>query len=346
MKITVIIPTFNRETLLTRTLLSICKQDTKLEYEVIVIDNGSKDGTRSICDQFNARLKNFVYQYDSNHGLLTGRHKGIEISRGEILCFLGDDVDLNPFYLQSVHELFAKYDHIKLATGPCLPYFEVDPPHWLRYFWERSAEGKYCSWLSLLDFGKEERVIDPNFVSGLNFCIRKATVLELGGFHPDSMPKIIQHYQGDGETGLTRKAVKSNCSALYAPGLALHHYVSEDRLTLSYFKKMAYYEGVSKSFSNLRSEFSTSKKTDVSYINKVKSFLWPYYYILTNVSAVIKRSIEPKEIKKMKAELYHDESEGYAFHQQHFYENEEVKNWVLKENYWNVEIHALDMTSR
>jgi glycosyltransferase involved in cell wall biosynthesis len=334
MKISFIIPTLNRDKLLDRTLLSIHKQQTKREFEVIVIDNGSTDSTKAVCDQYLPKIENLVYHYDSTPGLLSGRHKGTEISKNEILCFLDDDVELNKNYVENLYLLFTQNNHIKLATGPCLPQYEVTPPDWLNYFWDKTPNGSFCHWLSLLDLGNNEKTVHPNFVWGLNFCIRKEVLLELNGFHPDCVPSALQKYQGDGETGLTMKAADQNYIAVYHPGLSLKHYVSKERLTVEYFKKRAFYEGVSKSFTNLRTLSLKPDHQKNSFTKKIKDILWPYYYRIINFRQILSTPREPNEIKEMRSMLNKCEIEGYKFHQKHFTEDETVRNWVNKSHFW------------
>ncbi len=85
----IIIPTRNRAKELLATLQSICKQTTLANAEIIIIDNGSTDDTAQIVEDFRTQLP-MVYDYNDIPGLLTGRHRGAEISKGEILCFLDD----------------------------------------------------------------------------------------------------------------------------------------------------------------------------------------------------------------------------------------------------------------
>ena len=60
--ISVVIPTYNRASSLRSTLESISKQScNEDELEIIVIDNGSTDGTKDICTKYASVLKNFIY---------------------------------------------------------------------------------------------------------------------------------------------------------------------------------------------------------------------------------------------------------------------------------------------
>ena len=65
MQLSVIIPTKNRDFLLEKVLKSICNQTLEQEkFEVIVVDNGSTDDTKSIAIKFEEKIKNLQYFYD------------------------------------------------------------------------------------------------------------------------------------------------------------------------------------------------------------------------------------------------------------------------------------------
>lgn len=330
-----IIPTRNRAKELTATLKSISIQQRLAEIEVIVIDNGSTDSTKQVVADYQNQIPNLVYEYNDIPGLLTGRHRGAEMAQTNILCFLDDDVELNPNYTSALIDLFQSDASIQLATGPCLPNYEVSPPEWLSYLWDDVAEGKYCAWLSLLDFGQTRRDIDPNFVWGLNFCIRKNILLELGGFHPDCIPDHLQQYQGDGETGLTLKAIEKKYRAVYEPGLALKHYVPKERLVEKYYHKRAYYQGVCNSYTHLRKQQYQSALLKKSKLKKLRDKLHPYYSWIKKIYQKDEPAILPPQIAELMTEIGKSGKRGYEFHQKHFNEDEKVREWVLKENYWD-----------
>lgn len=333
--ISIIIPTFNRGNQLTSTLSSLAKQDWNIPAEVIVVDNGSTDDTKTVVEQFEKQIPNLIYRYDAMPGLLTGRHHGAAIARGEILCFLDDDVILNQEYLKNLAETFLNDKNLHLATGPCLPNYEDEPPQWLAHFWQQRHAGQYCGWLSLLDFGNSEIEIDPNFVWGLNFCIRKKTLIDLGGFHPDCIPDRLQQYQGDGETGLTLKAIEKGLKAKYIPGLMLYHHVSKQRLTMEYFKKRAFYQGVCNSYTELRKQPSKTSIKPTSFRNCIHQ----YYRWIKRLLVVqpTNKNISP-EIKAIIDNLATAEKSGYHFHQTHFSRKAEVRKWVLKNDYWDYQL--------
>lgn len=337
----IIIPTLNRSKELSAALESLKKQTYLLNIEIIIIDNGSVDNTIEIVKSYEKYLP-IIYEYNNVPGLLTGRHKGSEIANGEILCFLDDDVELNPQYIHHLVSSFVNDPSILIATGPSLPNYEIDPPKWLANFWERMTTGEHCGWLSLLDFGSQNFEIDPGFVWGLNFCIRRDTFIDLGGFHPDCVPESLQMFQGNGETGLTMKATAKGINATYLSGLMLKHYVPASRLTIAYFKKRAFYQGVCDSFTDLRNTHFS--KQNNSKFKNFRNSLHPYYkWIKKNKDKTTEQTnlVERKVIgenAKLISSLNNCKKAGYKFHQDHFKNNKAVRNWVLKENYWDYKL--------
>ncbi|MCZ2223451.1 MAG: glycosyltransferase family 2 protein [Chitinophagales bacterium] len=213
MLISIIIPTFNRADQLNRTLFSLVELKTpKHLFEIIIVDNGSTDKTKEVIEKYINQNKGFTikYFYDDIPGLLTGRHRGAKEAKGEILTFIDDDILVSETWLNTIYSVMSSRVDIGFLTGPNLPLYESYPPTWLNYFWSNHQYGKTCGWLSLLDFGNEIKEISPNYVWGLNFTVRKNVFQQLGGFHPDNISKEFQHFQGDGETGLTLKAIEQS----------------------------------------------------------------------------------------------------------------------------------------
>jgi glucosyl-dolichyl phosphate glucuronosyltransferase len=328
--ISIIIPTFNRFELLKNSIESILKHNSNFAlYEILVVDNGSKDRTKNAVEDIqksNPKLP-LHYFYDEIPGLLTGRHRGYKEAKGEILTFIDDDVEVSETWLDGIIDCMNSRPEIALLTGPCLPKYEIAPPAWLDYFWTNDQNGFHCGWLSLLDFGTEEKEIDPLFVWGLNFTIRREVFEKLKGFNPDNVPKFMQEFQGDGETGLTLKAKNNNLKALYSPKVGLFHVVSKGRLTLEYFEQRAFYQGVANSFTELKNKcFHFDETRKISLFTKIKR------KIKKTIGLPNQKSL-PLDIIEMKTKLSFKEQEGFQFHQDVYIQNPEVKKWVNKENY-------------
>ena len=88
-KVSIIVPTFNRATVLKKTIDSILSQ-TFTDYELIIISNGSTDNTSEIVDAYkNSKIK-FFYQQGSGSPA-SPRNQGIRIAKGEYIAFCDDD---------------------------------------------------------------------------------------------------------------------------------------------------------------------------------------------------------------------------------------------------------------
>src|SRR6266852_4114083 len=92
MKISVIIPTFNRRDVITRTLPTLFNQDfPKNEYEVIVVIDGAIDDTAEMLQRF-APTCAFRFCEQPNQGQAVAKNAAADLARGELLLFLDDDL--------------------------------------------------------------------------------------------------------------------------------------------------------------------------------------------------------------------------------------------------------------
>jgi peptidoglycan/xylan/chitin deacetylase (PgdA/CDA1 family)/glycosyltransferase involved in cell wall biosynthesis len=100
MKLSVIIPTRNRRALLARTLPSVLGQDVAHdEYEVLVVSDGSTDGTVEFVREFKTQVDLRVL--DRPHrGIAASQNAGIEAARGELVLVLDDDMVCEPGILR------------------------------------------------------------------------------------------------------------------------------------------------------------------------------------------------------------------------------------------------------
>jgi len=96
-QVSVVIPTLNRAKWLGRAIQSVLDQ-THPVHEIIVVDDGSNDGTRDmVCDNFSERVK---YYFQENHGVSHARNTGIQKAGGNWIAFLDSDDQWLPDKLQ------------------------------------------------------------------------------------------------------------------------------------------------------------------------------------------------------------------------------------------------------
>ena len=99
--ISLIIPVYNVEKYLRRTLESVENQTFK-NFEVIIVNDGSTDGSLEIIQEFVNKHDNFILVDQENSGVGMARNAGIRVSRGIYIAFLDSDDFLEPNYLKKL----------------------------------------------------------------------------------------------------------------------------------------------------------------------------------------------------------------------------------------------------
>ena len=94
--VSVIVPVYNAKQYMKRCLDSLANQTLK-EIEVLLIDDGSTDGSEMLCDEYGEKYSNFRVFHTINSGVSSARNLGIEKARGEYIAFVDadDTVDLD-----------------------------------------------------------------------------------------------------------------------------------------------------------------------------------------------------------------------------------------------------------
>jgi glucosyl-dolichyl phosphate glucuronosyltransferase len=291
-------------------------------YEIIVVDNASSDDTRKAVEEAAARWTNLCirYFYEPTPGLLSARHRGVHESRGNLCAFVDDDVQVGNEWLNGLKDAFRD-PAVVLVGGPSRPVFECAPPEWLDTFYDESPSGMACSWLSLFDGGDQVKQIHPNYVWGLNFTIRKESLFDLGGFHPDLFRKPLQRFQGDGETGLACAVASAGLKTLYHPIVVVHHSIPAPRLTVGYFEQRAFYQGVCDSYSRIRAKGRAGRYWTASR-SQIKQMIQTIAKGLTG-----KNTVHYRAMKAYNA--------GFNFHQEEVRRDLDLLEWVLRRDYWD-----------
>lgn len=105
-KVSVIVPCYNVEDYIDKCLLSLCNQSLK-DIEIIAIDDGSKDNTGSILDDYAKKYSNLKVIHKDNGGVSAARNGALKIASGEYIGFLDSDDWVN------VHMFKKMYEHAK-----------------------------------------------------------------------------------------------------------------------------------------------------------------------------------------------------------------------------------------
>ncbi len=109
MKLSIIVPVYNAEKWLRRCVVSLLNQDIdKSEYEILLIDDGSKDGSLAIAHQLATEASNIRVFTQPNAGPGAARNRGIDNATGDYLMFVDADDDLKPNSLNEVLTMSIK----------------------------------------------------------------------------------------------------------------------------------------------------------------------------------------------------------------------------------------------
>lgn len=101
MLVSVIIPVYNGEKYIRECLNSVLNQ-TINDYEVIVINDGSNDGTQLICEEFNNKFINVRVFHFVNRGVSAARNIGIKKAKGDYVVFVDADDSVHEKYLEKL----------------------------------------------------------------------------------------------------------------------------------------------------------------------------------------------------------------------------------------------------
>jgi glycosyltransferase involved in cell wall biosynthesis len=165
-RVTVVIPTYQRRELAQRAVESVLSQSFQ-DFEVIVVDDGSTDGTEEGLSGLDDRIH---YVRQENRGVERARNAALEQARGSIVAFLDDDDRWLADHLAAVVEVFERQPECVLVTT--------------------------CPWYAITGRDRPEaaRVVHPLprlFVwgeVGWPSCVaaRRDALLEIGGFDPEA----------------------------------------------------------------------------------------------------------------------------------------------------------------
>lgn len=319
------------------------------KWEVLVVDNGSTDDTKTVADQFKTLIKQLRYFYVDVPGLHIGRHVGYQEAKGQILVYVDDDIEALPTWLESISSSFEDPETF-LVGGKCLPKYEVDPPNWICDMWSPNDVGeRILGYLSLIDLGEDLKPISPYYVFGCNFSIRRSVLLEAKGFHPDGMPQDLIYFRGDGESYISRFIQEKNYKAIYHPLASVYHCVPSSRMTLDYFCLRAHNQGISDSYTTIRRQGSLAppvvqpvKPPETQLQKLYRCAKSPLHHGLNWTRRLLTKPVPPTpmpeedpEITKIRQAISAAYRSGYAFHQDAVRDIPGLLDWVLQEDYWD-----------
>jgi GT2 family glycosyltransferase len=229
--VSIVVPTRNRADDLRGALgalLGIRAQTA--EVELIVVDNGSTDGTWQILQTTAAREPGVQVLREPRTGVSYARNTGIARAHGSIIAFTDDDIRVTPNWIDAIVAAFDAYRDALVVGGRVLPAWPAPPPRWLR----RESWGP----LAIVDYGPDPIVVDnsrPLCLIGANVAMRASAFDRVGLFSP-AFPR------GQDQEWLER-LFRCGGFGVYVPEIAVSSPIAAERLTKEYHRAWHYRRG-------------------------------------------------------------------------------------------------------
>jgi len=208
----VVIVTWNRRDFLRASLASLARQKG-VEFETIVVDNGSGDASADMAEvEFGARvIRNAV-----NRGFCAANNQGIAAARGEFVALLNNDAEAEPGWLAALDRACRRAPDIGMAASKILVWEDprrIDKAGHLIYP-DGQNKGRGSGALDTGQFDREEEVLWPD---GCAAMYRKQMLDAIGGFDEDFFA-----YGDDAELGLRARIAGWKC--IYTPEAVVRHH--------------------------------------------------------------------------------------------------------------------------
>jgi glycosyltransferase involved in cell wall biosynthesis len=237
--LSVAICTYNRCDSLAETLTSLraLLVPNDVHWEIVVVDNNSKDLTKQVVEEFARTAPTTTrYLFEPTPGLSHARNKAVRETTGELLLFTDDDVILEPDWLQTTIDTFRDYD-ADCVGGKVLPVWLAPRPTWLG--------DRLLNVLAMLDYGDQVielgRNGDDRCLYGANFAFRRAPLNAAGAFNVDLGRK--GNFGAGEDKEIQERLRDAGGRVVYEPRSVVGHKVDASRLKKTYFRRWYYSAG-------------------------------------------------------------------------------------------------------
>ena len=174
MRFSIIIPVYNRPQEVDELLESLCAQTLK-DFEVVVVEDGSKEKCDLVCEKYKDRL-NLNYYFKTNSGPGPSRNYGAERSHGDYLIILDSDVIVPENYLEIIKE--------ELDREPCDAFGGPDSAHPSFTPIQKAINYAMTSFFTTGGIRGGKRKMDKFYPRSFNLGIKKSVYEALEGFAP------------------------------------------------------------------------------------------------------------------------------------------------------------------
>jgi glucosyl-dolichyl phosphate glucuronosyltransferase len=234
----VILPTYNRATLLATALDSLiaatCPEE--LSVTLFVVDNNSKDNTAEVVRAYQQRVSFLRYIFEAQQGSSAALNRGIRAGTGELVAMINDDEEVDVHWFEVIHELFQN-SSFDFAGGPYQPRWSAEKPDWV------SKEfGGVLGWV---DAGDTAQPYGPAFhgmLMGGNAVIKRSA-LDKVGLYNTNLGRTDNGLGSCEDEDMFQRLLASGLRGQYLPALIIYHYIPGERMTRRYHRRWCWGRG-------------------------------------------------------------------------------------------------------
>jgi glycosyltransferase involved in cell wall biosynthesis len=237
-ELTILLATRNGANVLPRTLEGYVSQPpVDFGWKVVVVDNGSTDGTAAVVDDFKSKLR-LECVLEALPGKNRALNLGLRAVEGDIIIISDDDAIPQPGFLAAWREAFRLNPKFDVFGGSIVPLFDVPPPEWMARSRIKFKE-LFASRLEV-----PEGPIDALGIFGPNMAVRRTVIDDGVRFNERIGPNGADvNYAIGSEHDFCLEAIARGHKTWFAPKPAVWHIVRAHQLTGQYWKKRAYQLG-------------------------------------------------------------------------------------------------------
>ncbi len=231
MRLTVAICTWNRASLLDRTLARIAQDETTgLEWEVLVVNNNCTDDTDAVIARHQRHLP-VRRILERRQGLSNARNAAAMAARGDLIVWTDDDVLVGDGWLRAYERAARLYSESSFFGGPIVPEFEGAAPKWLM-----AALPHVGGVYGTLDLGVETHELTPSALPfGGNFAVR--TAIQRSYLYDPDVGRIGKGMLSGEETTVMLRMLGDGYSGQWLPDATLQHFVPRERQTARHIRR-------------------------------------------------------------------------------------------------------------
>ncbi|WP_293722862.1 glycosyltransferase family 2 protein [uncultured Cetobacterium sp.] len=249
MQVSIIIVNYNTLKLTKNTIESILEKTSKIEYEIILIDNNSSDGSRDFFSREYYSKKIKFIQSEANLGFGKANNLGIDLAKGKYIFLLNSDTLLINNSIKILYDFMEENKDTGICGGNLYDENQIPAhsyniiPEWWFDIYEVYKKIYLKAFNKRLDYNYTNKPQKVGYITGADMFIRKSVLDEVGSFDPD----FFMYFE---ETELSSRIRKAGYSIYSVPEAKIVHLegksftFKETRFRMMTESKYRYFEKV------------------------------------------------------------------------------------------------------